>query len=206
VLDGVPEPTALRPFFVMDIQPSPEVKALLDPDEILQQEFEYARETALQANNDRTQIVNLYVILVGGAGSLALGLPALAPGAAGLPPGLLPAVFFVMGVLGLFNVLKLIRLRQAWHDSALAMNRIKDFYLAHYPEMAPAFRWRTETVPAPGKVGTITFDLVVLVALIDSLAVGGGVFFLGSSLWPAGAAAAAFLALQMGVYFRLLRR
>lgn len=185
----------------MSLTPSPAVKELLDPDEILQQEFEYARETALQANNDRTQVVNLYVILVGGLGSLALGLPALA-----LATEVLAVLLGVIGVLGVFNVLKLIRLRQAWHDSALAMNRVKDFYLAHYPEMAPAFRWRTETLPPPGKLGTITFDLTVLVALIDSLAIGGAVFLLGAPWWGVGAAAAAFGAVQLGLYFRLLRR
>ncbi|MBL8046839.1 MAG: hypothetical protein JNL09_09870, partial [Anaerolineales bacterium] len=185
--------------------PSLEVKELLDPDAIMQQEFEYARETALQANNDRTLIVNLYVILVGGVGSLALGLPALAPEGSALSNLLLGAIFLLMGILGLFNVLKLIRLRQAWHDSAKAMNQIKDFYMAHYPGIAPAFRWRTETIPPPGKMGTITFDLVVLVAVIDSLAVGGGLFFLSLPLWAATLAALVFFGVQWALYFRLLK-
>jgi hypothetical protein len=182
----------------MSLEPSPEVKELLDPDEILQQEFEYARETTLQANNDRTQVVNLYVILVGGVGSVALGLSAI-------PVEWVAVILFVLGVLGLFNVLKLIRLRQAWHDSVKAMNQIKDFYVAHYPEMAPAFRWRTATIPAPGRPGTITFDLVMLVALLDSLAVGGGVYFLAQPIWLAALIAAAFFAAQWWLYFRLLR-
>lgn len=190
----------------MDLPPSAEVKALLDPDAILQQEFEYARETALQANNDRTQVVNLYLLLVGGAGSLAVGLPALAPAGLVAMPVLLASVSGLIGLVGLFTILKLIRLRLAWHDSAQAMNRIKDFYLAHYPEMAPAFRWRTQTLPPPGQVGTITFDLAGLVALVDSLALGGAVYFLGAPAGLAAAAGVGFLALQAGLYFRLLRR
>lgn len=185
--------------------PSLEVKELLDPDAIMQQEFEYARETSLQANNDRTQIVNLYVILVGGVGSLALGLPALSAENGQAPSLLLGIICLLLGVLGLFNVLKLIRLRQAWHDSAKAMNQIKDFYMAHYPNIAPAFRWRTETIPPPGKMGTITFDLVVLVAVIDSLAMGGGLFFLGLPLWAAALAALVFFGAQWALYFRLLK-
>ncbi|MDW8327897.1 MAG: hypothetical protein RMK99_15150 [Anaerolineales bacterium] len=173
----------------MNFQPSPEIKDLLDPDEILQQEFEYARETALQANNDRTQVVNLYVILVGGVGSIALSVGAI-------PVELIAIVFFVLGVLGLFNVLKLIRLRQAWYDSVRAMNQSKDSYIAHYPEMAPALHWRTTTIPASGKPGTITFDRVMLVALMDSLAMGGGVYFLAQPLWLAGLVAAAFFGVQ----------
>lgn len=189
------------------ITPSASVAEHLDPDEILKQEFAYARDTALQANNDRTQVVNLYLLLVGGLGSVLLGLPALARGAGfELPPLALGSVLILVGILGLFSVLKLIRLRQAWHESVLAMNRIKDFYLAHFPEMAPAFRWRTETIPAPGAVGTITFDLAVLVALIDSLAVAGGVFFAKAPPAYALGGGAAFFAAQAWLYFRLLPR
>ncbi|MBP7692113.1 MAG: hypothetical protein KA764_09365 [Anaerolineales bacterium] len=190
----------------MNFPPADEIKALLDPDAILQQEFEYARETALQANHDRTQVVNLYLLLVGGAGSLALGLPALAPADLRAAPLLLASVSALLGGVGLFTVLKLIRLRRAWHDSAQTMNQIKDFYLAHYPELAPAFRWRTTTLPPLGQIGTITFDLAGLVALVDSLAVGAAAFFLGAPAAGVAAAAAAFLAVQIGLYFRLLRR
>ena len=191
----------------MNYEVTPEVKALLDPDEILRQEFEYARDSALQANNDRAQVVNLFLILVGGIGSIALALPQLAPErSVPLPPSAFAIVFLLVGLLGLFTVLKLIRLRQAWHDSVVTMNRIKDFYLAHYPGLAPAFRWRTETIPPPGLIGTITFDLTMLVALIDSFAVGGGMLFLDLR-YPvplAVASALAFFVLQTGLYFWLL--
>ena len=193
----------------MDFNPTPEVKALLDPDEILRAEFRYASETSLQANSDRAQVVNLFLILVGGVGSIALALSQLAPGeGVQLPPAVYAVVFFIVGLLGLFTIFKLIRLRQAWHDSVLTMNRIKDFYLAHYPELAPAFRWRTDTISRPELVGTITFNLSVLVALIDSAAVGGGMFFL-NLLYPipfAIGASAAFFALQAWLYFWLLKR
>ncbi|HET7294871.1 MAG TPA: hypothetical protein VFM88_20800 [Vicinamibacteria bacterium] len=182
-----------------------DVKSLLDPDEILRAEFAYARDTALQANADRTQVVNLYLILVGGLGSVLLGIPALARGEGiALPRAAFGFILLMIGVLGLFSVLKLIRLRQAWRDSVLCMNHIKDFYLSYYPEMAPAFRWRTETIPLAGDVGTISFDLSVLVALIDSLAVGAGVLFFGAALPLAVVAGAGFMAAQAWLYFRLL--
>jgi hypothetical protein len=193
----------------MKIKPSNSVRALLDPDAILEREFEYARDSSLQANSDRAQIVNLYLILVGGVGSILLAMPTLAAGrSVALPPEVYAAGFLLLGVLGLFTIFKLIRLRQAWHDSVLAMNRIKDFYLAHYPALAPAFRWRTESVPRPELPGTITFNLAVLVALIDSLAVGAALFFVNSN-YPvlfAGAAALGFFLLQGWLYFWLLKR
>jgi hypothetical protein len=45
-----------------------------------------------------------------------------------------------------------------------------------------------------------------LVALVDSLALGGAVFFLGAPAGLVALAAAAFLGLQAWLYFRLLRR
>jgi hypothetical protein len=189
--------------------PTPEVKALLDPDEILRAEFLYASETSLQANNDRAQVVSLFLVLVGGVGSIALALPQLTPSeGVHLPPAIYAIVFFIIGLLGLFTIFKLVRLRQSWHDSVLTMNRIKDFYLAHYPALAPAFRWRTDSIPKPELVGTITFNLAVLVALIDSAAVGGGMFFV-NLLYPISFAvvgAALFFAVQAWLYFWLLKR
>src|SRR3970040_2124899 len=85
----------------MNFEVTPEVKALLDPDEILRQEFEYARDSALQANNDRAQVVNLFLILVGGVGSLALPLPQLAPERSlRLPLAAFAIVFPLVGPLG----------------------------------------------------------------------------------------------------------
>lgn len=189
----------------MSAEPSARITEIIDPDEILKQEFAYARDSALQANSDRTQVVDLYLLLVGGIGSLLAGLPTLARGEGFvLPRGAYASLLSALAVLGLFTVLKLIKLRQAWHDSVLAMNRIKDFYLLHFPELAPAFRWRTETIPAPGRAFTITFDLAALVALIDSAALGAAVAVLQGSPPLAILAGLAFLALQATLFFRLL--
>jgi hypothetical protein len=184
---------------------SARITEIIDPDEILKQEFAYASASALQANADRTQIVNLYLLLVGGIGSLLAGLPALARGEGfALPRGAYAGLLSALALLGLFTVLKLIKLRQAWHDSVLAMNRIKDFYLTHFPELAPAFRWRTDSIPAPGRAFTITFDLVALVALIDSAALGAAVAVAQAPLPGSIAIAAAFLAAQAALFVRLL--
>ncbi len=148
----------------------------LDPQakEILKLEFEYARETATQAQNDRTTIVNLYLLLVGGVGSAAVGLSQLQ-----LPRGAYVILFGLLGLIGFFTLMKLVRLRQAWQDSARAMNQIKDFYLTRYPDLKEAFLWKTHTIPAPGKLWTITFNLALLVALIDSFSIAVAVHFMG---------------------------
>jgi hypothetical protein len=151
----------------------------LHPEEILKLEFEYARETAAQAQNDRTVIVNLYLILVGGIGSLLLAAITISPiQQLDIPPQAAAMLFFVLGALGLLTLFKLIRSRQAWFESVRAMNQIKDYYLHAYPEIESAFLWKMNSVPPLGKAWSITFILSVMVVMLDSLAFMGVVHFL----------------------------
>jgi hypothetical protein len=151
----------------------------LHAEEILRLEFEYAAKTAEQAQDDRTSMVNLYLILVGGVGSLALALPELiGKTTPDLPRQVYGALFGALALTGFFVLMTIIRLRQAWQHSALAMNRIKDMYVAQFPSIADAFLWRTHTLPAPGKAWTITFSLAVLICILDSAALGVTVHFL----------------------------
>jgi Na+/melibiose symporter-like transporter len=156
----------------------PDEQIELDAEKILELEFEYARTTAEQAQDDRTAIMTLYLLLVGGVGSAiaAITQTSLTPGSS-VPHIALALIFFLLGITGFFTLMKLVRLRQAWNDSAMAMNQIKDFYRERFPELNKAFRWKTETIPPPGKPWTITFNLVLLVAIIDSVAMGIAVYF-----------------------------
>ncbi len=102
------------------------------------------------------------------------------------------------------------RLRQAWYDSVLAMNQIKDLYLEKFPELEKAFRWRTKTIPPPDKVGTITFSLSMLVAIIGSVSMGVAAHFtnlrLANNEYAVGAfAAILFFLWQLWFYFFQLR-
>jgi membrane protein YdbS with pleckstrin-like domain len=176
----------------------------LDPEEILELEFEYAQSTAEQAQDDRATIMNLYLLLVGGVGSILVGF-GQARGAE-MPRDVYVVVFALLGVIGFFILMKLVRLRQAWYDSVLAMNQIKDFYLQKFPELEKAFRWRTKTIPPPGKLWTITFNLALLVAIIDSVALGIAVYLTGwrvaNNDYAVGAfAAILFFLWQIWFYF-----
>jgi hypothetical protein len=113
--------------------------------------------------------------------------------------------------------LKLIRLRQAWHDSARAMNQIKDFYIQHVedPEMLrSAFRWKTETLPPPDKPWTVFFYSAMLIGFLDSVAyVAGGALLaldatLSYPLFVLGQLAllgSVFFALHVCLYFAFLQ-
>lgn len=174
-------------------------------EKILELEFGYARETAGQAQSDRTAMVNLYLILVGGISSVLAGLAAVNSGnQLEVPREAFALLFFLMGVIGFFIMFKLIRLRQAWAESVREMNQIKDYYVQRFPDLAEAFLWRKETIPPAGKLWSITFNLVLLVTLIDSTAVGAAVHMLSGPaalIWLDALAGVAALVLQIGFYF-----
>jgi len=149
----------------------------LHAEEILKLEFEYARETAYQAQNDRTVIVNLYLILVGGVGSLLLAASSLGTGPLAIPSRSLSLLFAVLGVLGVLTLFKLIRLRQAWYESVRAMNTIKAYYQHLFPDLDAAFLWKTKSIPSPGKAWTITFILSAMVILLSSISVAIAMHF-----------------------------
>ncbi|MBI5649053.1 MAG: hypothetical protein HZC40_01160 [Chloroflexi bacterium] len=143
--------------------------------EILEWEFEYARGTAEQSQDDRTAIMNLYLVLVGAVGSVTIALPQL--GGADVPREAYGVLLGAIALIGFFVVMTLVRLRQAWYDSARMMNHIKDFYRAKFPEIDAVMRWRTATIPAPGKLWSITFNLALLVMLTDSIALAMAINF-----------------------------
>ncbi|MBI5300608.1 MAG: hypothetical protein HY868_00610 [Chloroflexi bacterium] len=169
----------------------------LHAEEMLLREFDYAAKTAEQAQDDRTAILNLYLLLVGGVGSLAIALPQINnnPGFA-LPRETTAVLFGLLGVTGFFVLMTLLRLRQAWQDSAFTMNRIKDFYVDRFPDIADAFRWRTKTLPPPGKPWTITFNLAFLVCILDSAALGVAVHFAEPLAWQANFYAEGFIGMM----------
>ena len=194
------------------------------PETLLKLEYEFASASALQAVEQRQKVVAHYLLLAAALGSAGLLLVQLdanrlptvsdidsAIGPAAHMPGLVFALFFwSAGLAGFFTLLNLIRLRQAAHSSLRAMNRIKEFYVVRYPQLSEALSWRAETLPALNRVGSVTFNLALLVALSDSLAVGAGMTFIeikstvpGTAI-AAGAALLAFL-WQTLVYFGLLR-
>ncbi len=157
-------------------------------------------------------IVNFYLLLVGGVGSIVLALPQFAQ--TKLPnvsTELDTLLFFFVGLTGAFTLIKLIRLRQAWHDSARAMNRIKEYYLKHFPELDEAFLWKPHSIPPPGKPWTITFFLSLLITIVDSVAIAIAVQSAGirSSLGeylPAILAGVLFFLWQWFVYLWQLPR
>ena len=148
----------------------------LNASEVLQWEFEYARTTASEAMQDRHTMINFYLLA---AGIVASGVVAVLSAETSVPYQIGTVLLWLLCGVGWLYFLKIVRLRQAWYDSALAMNTIKSFYLQHcehftQEQLETAFRWRTDSLPAPGKRWTVFFYSAMLIAYLDTAAYVAG--------------------------------
>lgn len=158
----------------------------LSVNDILTGEFEYARETAGQAMEERRTLINFYLIVIGGAGS---GVVAFLPTISTQSGLLLSAVtlLWAVSVVGWLTLFQLIALRAAWMGSANAMNFIKEFYKKNVGIISPeaidsAFFFKTKTLPQPAKHWNAGHYSAVVVSFLDAVAFGGGALLLTMAL------------------------
>ncbi len=181
---------------------------------IVAAEYGYIAQTAFQANEDRARAWQYFFVTF--ATLIAALLSAQLDVEADLQQDIyltFVVIFTLLAVLGLITIVQLVRLRQAWLESARAMNQIKERLIADDPALAAYFRWRNDTLPAAFKWRSFGFLQALSVALLSGLAVGAAVAFAGLARgaavvsWPGSLSAAALAAagiLWLG-YVRPLR-
>ncbi len=195
--------------------PAPTVEPFLEPGEILGWEFDYASKTASESMQDRHTMVNFYLIITG---VVASGVIGLLSSNTDLPTADGTVLLWVLCLVGWLYLLKLIRLREAWYDSALAMNEIKKFYIQHAKQLPAgllrtAFYFKPETLPRPDKKWTVFFYSASLLGLLNSVAfVIGGVLLNPSALVASPWVGGVIVLLGLGMfifnewlYFALLK-
>ncbi len=150
-----------------------------DPNEILKVEFGYIADTVFQANEDRSRVASYYFVTVGSLVAAILGsifsteaneLRNVSFAFSGL--------FVMLTALGALTVAQLARLRAAWHESAEAMNQIKEFYIKHNKGIEPAFKWRAGTLPPTDKPYSIANLMAAEVIFLSSITLAAAVYFL----------------------------
>jgi hypothetical protein len=205
-----------RPHQAAPPSSEPPAEGHLDPSDILDWEFEYARTTASEAMEQRHTMVNFYLLVAGVAAS---GVIAVLGESSNLPKAVGTLLLWLLCGIGWLYFLAIIRLRQAWHDSARAMNQIKEFYFQHARELErdmlrSAFRWQAHTLPAPGKPWTVFFYSAMLIAFLDSAAYVAGGLLLNSGptgsrpvpvLVPLVLFGLGFFAFHVWLYFAFLK-
>ncbi|MBI5822928.1 MAG: hypothetical protein HZB18_02800 [Chloroflexi bacterium] len=152
-------------------------KPKLDTNEILKAEYNYIANTIFQANEDRSRVASFYFVTVGSLVAAILGSLFSADDLKGATLAF-SGLFLILTILGALTLAQLARLRAAWHESAQAMNTIKDFYIRHNKEIEPAFKWRAETLPATDKPNSIANLMAFEVALLSAITSAASLYFL----------------------------
>ncbi len=133
-------------------------------DTILSLEYNYIVDTIRQANEDRIKIFEYFTAnIISIIGSFTLF-------SSNQQIGLL--VISLLLAFGITSFLKIIKSRNAWYESVVALNKIKDFYIKQTPDIAEAFLWRINTIPKPAKKFSISFILAAFIALLNTVNVG----------------------------------
>jgi len=152
-------------------------KQKLDRDEMLLAEFNYIANTAFQANEDRSRVTSFYFVSTGSLIAAILGAQFAETQVRGVSFAF-SILFLILTILGALTLAQLARLRAAWHESAEAMNAIKDFYIKENPEIAKAFKWRIKSIPPTDKPYSIANLMAVEVTLLGALTTSAFIYFL----------------------------
>jgi hypothetical protein len=152
-------------------------KPKLNSDEILKSEYNYIANTVFQANEDRARVTSFYFVTVGSLVAAILGTLFSQDNLQGASLAF-AGLFLILTILGALTLAQLARLRAAWHESAEAMNVIKDFYIKHNKEIEPAFKWRAKTLPPTDKRFSIANLMAVEVALLSAVTSAAAVYFI----------------------------
>jgi len=144
--------------------------------EILLQEFDYVKDTASQAMNDRHTMVN-YFLLSAGVVLAGFGLMVSEEGGAKFPYRfeVLVGLNLLFNAVGWVYFMQVVRLRQAWCESARAMNHIKLLYAKNcdlLPGIAEkAFRWKINSIPEAAKKMTVFYFSALLISILNAAAI-----------------------------------
>jgi 8-oxo-dGTP pyrophosphatase MutT (NUDIX family) len=170
---GTPYP--IQPDAASPTDPLANADQTLKLESMMLAEFNYASATAYQALDDRGRMFGIYLgitsVLAGGVGALyELGKKDANSEV------IAAALLLLAGLIGVIFFFKIVRIRQAFSDSLITMNVIKEHYISQFkatvPQVDKIFRWRMKSMPSAHKFGSLTFLVCVGIITIDSLALG----------------------------------
>jgi hypothetical protein len=150
-------------------------------DVLLGAELDYIVQTVFQANEDRARVSSFYLVAVGSVVAALLGAQFVYRDIdASFIAGAFASLFLVLTILGTLTTLQLARLRAAWHESMLAMNQLKDYWLRQSGDrdLKQAFRWDVSSLPGKYKPNSVSYYQTLEVAVLSGLTFGAGVYFL----------------------------
>ena len=154
----------------------------LKMENMLLEEFNYVSVTAYQAMEDRARISSFYYLLLGVLATVLAAIYQFSGGTRNIPLSLVTILLIIGALISISFFVTLIRLRQAYKESLITMNVIKEFYIDEFKQQMPkiekAFRWRLATIPKGERIGSVTFMIAALNVIIGSLCLAGAVYFI----------------------------
>jgi hypothetical protein len=170
--------------------------------EILKLEFEYAKETAMESQRDRFNIVNFYIILFTSIFAAGLGISEYF--GQNIEKIVATSLIF-LAFLGLIFNLFIVRLRQSWYSSAKAMNRIKDFFIDQNQIVDQYLGWRLETLPKPEKLYTISFFSSFIISTLGTVSLTTSLILLNLPTILIVLVSVLYLVIQVSGYYFFLK-
>lgn len=155
---------------------------------LLLKEFDYIRDTAAQAMNDRHTMVNYFLLITGAfftiVGNKFFSSEKVFEDIKYIK--IIVGISIIITVIGWIYFMHIIRLRQAWCDSAAAMNQIKEFCVVNgrVPDdiARSAFLWSSKTIPRAGKKSNVSYYSAMLIGVVSAFFI----FFASWILSPEG--------------------
>ena len=167
---------------------------------LLAAEYEYIAQTAAESHADRARISSFYLIAVGSLVAALFGTQIFeGEKFTPLTTILLSVLFSLLTFLGTSTVIQLGRLRVAWRDSMLAMNKVKEFAIKHMPELEDAYLWKSEYLPPLDKKNSISYFQAIEVSVISGLMLGAAIFFFLLTVWATGGVWHWVITIPMGI-------
>jgi hypothetical protein len=168
-----------------EIEPSaqkPTLDTTIALGDMLLEEYKQAGKSALATLDDRTQLFNNYLFLTAGFAAAAFGaISQLSKD--GTVERFMPLIILtllIIGFLGIVFFMQVLRLRLAYRQSVVAMDKIRDYYILQFqkavPDIARAFYWHQDLTPSSERLRSISFLIAYVIAFMDSLFLAGAVF------------------------------
>ena len=107
-------------------------KLSIKPTEIILAEYNYISETAFQADEDRARVSQFFFVTFGTFIAALVSSQMENVDIQQLYTAFV-IVFVFIFILGILTISQLARLRQAWRESVMAMNQIKEEAIKQYP-------------------------------------------------------------------------
>lgn len=148
----------------------------LNPNDILMAEFNYAKETAIQANSDRIRFFEIFTAnLITIVASVMLPYLNLQ-----IDSKIFSVIFIALFAFGIITNAIILKTRIAWFNSLKAMNKIKDFYVENNKDLIKAFEWSSNSIPRINKPWGISFIQMSCIVILNSISLTLGFYFLFS--------------------------